>query len=158
MAVIASALWLGIVWSIPANASSDGPVSTSYFGKVAIGGYDTVAYHEPDVISAHQAREGNKSWAFEWRGAKWLFVSEKSYLAFKADPEKFRPAYGGYCSNALSLGEGLVKTDGTHWEIYGDKLHLFYAASGRDRWLDGNYEKYLVEADRAWKEITGFDD
>lgn len=141
-----------------AENSSDGPVSTSVFGKVAIGGYDTVAYHEPDAIESHTASEGSKDWILEWRGAKWRFVSEQSYIAFKSDPEKYRPAYGGFCSNALSLGEGLIRTDGTHWEILDGRLHLFYAARGRDRWLDGSHAKYRQQADQAWKEITGFDD
>jgi YHS domain-containing protein len=141
-----------------AEDSSAGPVSTSVFGKVAIGGYDTVAYHQPVAIDSHTASEGSKDWIFEWRGAKWRFASEQSYIAFKSDPEKYRPAYGGFCSNALSLGEGLIRTDGTHWEILDGRLHLFYAARGRDRWLDGNHAKYRQQADQAWKEITGFDD
>lgn len=154
---------LGILLLLPlcisaAENSSAGPVSTSAFGKVAIGGYDTVAYHEPAAIDSHTASEGSKDWIFEWRGAKWRFASEQSYISFKSDPEKYRPAYGGFCSNALSLGEGLIRTDGTHWEILDGRLHLFYAARGRDRWLDGNHAKYRQQADQAWKEITGFDD
>ena len=154
-------LGLLFLWSLNISASEDtskGPVSTSTFGKVAIGGHDTVAYHEPAAISSHIASEGSKDWVHEWRGAKWRFASEQSYIAFKSDPEKYRPAYGGFCSNALSLGEGLIRTDGTHWEILDGRLHLFFAARGRDRWLDGNHAKYRQQADQAWKEITGFDD
>ena len=140
------------------TADKQSPVSTSRFGNVAIGGYDTVAYHHPDAIKSHQASEGKKTWVHQWRGANWRFASEDSYEAFKTNPEKYRPAYGGFCSNALSLGEGLIKTDGTHWEIFGDQLHLFYAARGRDRWLDGNYEQYNAQAAEAWKQITGHED
>ncbi len=157
---------LGALWVVPysmdtawsGESQSRGPVSTSVFGKVPIGGYDTVAYHSSDAISTHTAMEGNKSWVFSWRGAKWRFASKDNYEAFRANPDKYRPAYGGFCSNALSLGEGLIKTDGSQWEIFGDTLHTFYAPRGRDRWLDGNQASYKVEADRAWKEITGFDD
>lgn len=140
------------------SAEGHGPISTSRFGKVAIGGYDTVAYHQPEAIEHHKASEGGKEWVHEWRGAKWRFVSKQSYEAFKAEPTRYKPAYGGFCSNALSLGEGLIRTDGTHWEIFDDQLHLFYAARGRDRWLDGNYETYNAQAAEAWKEITGYDD
>ncbi|MGI9317793.1 MAG: YHS domain-containing (seleno)protein [bacterium] len=151
-------LLMMLFFSASADSTSDGPVSTSRIGKVAIGGYDSVAYHDPNAINTHTASEGSKGWVVEWRGAKWRFVSEESYNAFKADPEKYRPAYGGFCSNALSLGEGLIRTDGAHWEILDDRLHLFYAARGRDRWLDGNHARYREQADLAWKEITGFDD
>ena len=141
-----------------AETTSQGPVSTSRLGNTAIGGYDSVAYHDPSAISTHTAIEGSKKWVFEWRGATWRFASEQSYNAFKADPEKYRPAYGGFCSNALSLGEGLIRTDGAHWEILDGRLHLFFAARGRDRWLDGNHTQYRQQADKAWKEITGYDD
>ncbi|MGB5706020.1 MAG: YHS domain-containing (seleno)protein [Arenicellales bacterium] len=143
---------------LAADKTSQGPISTSRFGKVAIGGYDTVAYHDKTSTETHTATEGKKAWVHEWREATWRFGSEQSYLAFKADPEKYRPAFGGFCSNALSLGEGLIRTDGTHWEILDDRLHLFYAARGRDRWLDGNHAQYLEQANQAWKEITGYDD
>ena len=85
-------------------------------------------------------------------------ATEENADLFKANPDRYKPAYGGFCSNALSLGEGLIGTDGTHWEIFGDKLHLFFAGRGRDRWLDGNYERYNKEAMQAWKEITGLDE
>ena len=138
--------------------ASEGPISTGYFGDVAIGGHDTVAYHNPDAMERNEGTVGIKNWVHEWRGAKWRFASKENYERFKANPERYRPAYGGFCSNALTLGEGLIKTDGTHWEIFGDRLHLFFASRGRDRWLDGNYEKYNRLAARAWKEITGLDD
>ena len=70
------------------------------------------------------------------------------------NPEKYAPAYNGHCANALSLGEGLIKTDGTHWEIFDDKLYLFYAPRGRNRWLNAeDYRVYKVIADQAWQAL-----
>jgi len=150
-----------LVASLSATAAcadgSEGPVSTGRFNSVAIGGYDSVGYHDPRAIADHAAAKGSRDWVYEWRGASWRFGSEESYEKFRADPVRYQPAYGGHCANALSLGEGLVRTDGTHWEILDDQLYLFYAARGRDRWLDGNHATYRVQADKAWKEITGFD-
>lgn len=138
-----------------AQADSEGPVSTSFFG-VAIGGKDTVAYHGQG--DSHETAEGSKQWVLEWRGAKWRFSSQKNYDEFRVDPERYRPAYGGHCANALALGEGLIKTNGDTWEIFGDKLFLFFAPRGRERWLSGDQATYHAEADRAWREITGHDD
>ncbi|MCK5923742.1 MAG: hypothetical protein KAG66_22600, partial [Methylococcales bacterium] len=100
------------------------------------------------------AMEGEKKFVVKYKGAKWRFASAESAARFEADPERFEPAYNGHCANALSLGEGLVRTDGTHWEILDDQLYLFYAASGRDRWLDGNWETYKVDADAAWIKLS----
>ena len=129
------------------------PVSKSYFSSVAIGGMDTTAYHLPDVQKQHKAVMGDSQFTVEWKGAKWHFASQASADKFAADPARYRPQYNGFCSNALSLGEGLIKTDGTVWEFFGGNLHLFYAERGRQRWLNGDWEGYKVQADKAWAEL-----
>jgi len=121
---------------------------------VAIGGHDTVAYHGLTPAPQDAAIEGKKSFTVKYKGAKWRFLSQESAELFEANPEQYEPAYNGHCANALSLGKGLVKTDGTHWEILGDKLYLFYAAAGRDRWTDGNWETYKVASDSAWEVLS----
>ena len=65
------------------------------------------------------------------------------------DPERYAPACNGHCANALSLGEGLIKTDGTHWQIFEDQLYTFYATRGRDRWFAGDFKENKKEADKA---------
>lgn len=130
------------------------PVSKSRFKGVAIGGHDSMAYHSLAREPQASALKGKKKFVVKYKGAKWNFVDQESADKFKAEPEKFSPAYNGHCANALSLGEGLVRTDGTHWEILDDKLYLFYAARGRDRWLDGSWEAYKVEADAAWETLS----
>lgn len=130
------------------------PVSKSAFRGVAIGGKDTVAYHTLNRSPQAIALGGKKSFVVKHKGAKWQFADQATADKFAADPDKYSPAYNGHCANALSLGKGLLKTDGTHWEIYGDKLYLFYAAVGRTRWNDGNWEAYKVDADAAWVTIV----
>lgn len=130
------------------------PVSKSRFAGVAIGGHDTVAYHELERAPQDSAVDGAKTYTVKYKGAKWRFASEESSKLFAADPEKYSPAYNGHCANALSLGEGLIRTDGTHWEIFEDQLFLFYAGRGRDRWNDGNWKSYKVESDAAWVRLS----
>ena len=126
-----------LVASVAATAAE--PVSKSRLGGVAIGGHDPVAYRGLPVEPRGEAVEGDKSYAVEHLGATWRFASEEDAAAFEADPDRYVPAYNGHCANALSLGEGLIRTDGTHWEIFDgdDRLYLFYAGRGRDpldRW------------------------
>ena len=133
--------------------AAEEPVSKSRLSGVAIDGHDTVAYHDPESIARHEAHEGKKDFTAKWKGATWRFSDADNRDAFISNPKKYSPAYNGHCANALSLGEGLYKTDGTHWEIFGDQLFLFYKARGRTRWNDGNFETYKVQADLAWQEI-----
>ena len=130
------------------------PVSKSRFKGVAIGGSDTVAYHS--LVREPQASvvKGSKTFVVIYKGAKWHFADKASADKFEADPARYSPAYNGYCANALSLGKGLVKTDGSHWEIYEDKLYLFYAEEGRSRWMDGNWKDYKVISDAEWAVLS----
>jgi len=130
------------------------PVSKSRLSGVAIGGHDATAYHSLSREPQATAVEGKKAYVVEFKGAKWRFLSKESSERFAAEPQKFSPAYNGHCANALSLGEGLVRTDGTHWEIFNDQLYLFYAPRGRNRWLDGNWETYKQDADAAWGKLS----
>ncbi len=137
------------------GVSAAEPVSKNYLTGIAIGGHDSVAYHKLGSSEPHRAIAGSKSWKAEWKGADWLFSSKADRDLFAANPERYSPAYNGFCANALSLGEGLIKTDGSNWQIFGDRLYTFYAARGRERWFGGDFEEYKVVADKAWTDIIG---
>ncbi|MGH1428138.1 MAG: YHS domain-containing (seleno)protein [Arenicella sp.] len=126
--------------------AAEEPVSTGRFNNNAIGKHDVLAYHE-----SKQAVKGKKTYVHTWKGADWYFASEAHRDLFAATPEKFSPAYNGFCSNALSLGKGLVRTNGKIWHIWNDQLHTFYAEPGKQRWLENDYDQMLADADREWK-------
>lgn len=147
-----SILLVALAFALPAQSAE--PVSKSRLGGVAIGGHDSVAYHKLQREPQANAIKGEKSYTVEYKGAKWRFLSKESSELFANDPERYKPAYNGHCANALSLGEGLIRTDGTHWEIFDNELHLFFAARGRDRWMDGSWEAYKAQADAAWESLS----
>ena len=62
-------------------------------------GYDTVAY-----FTIGEAVTGSPAYTVTWRGASWRFSSKTNMKKFRADPEKFAPAFGGYCSFAVAEG------------------------------------------------------
>ncbi|MEH6626768.1 MAG: YHS domain-containing (seleno)protein [Motiliproteus sp.] len=111
-------------------AIAEQPVSTGYLTNTAIGGHDSVSYHTQKSDPKRASAQGDQRFKVQWKGADWFFATQASADKFAADPERYRPEYNGHCSNALSLGEGLISTDGTVWEFFGDKLHLFYADGG----------------------------
>ena len=61
------------------------------WGKVAIKGYDPVAY-----FTEGKPVKGDKQFETEWKGAKWRFANAKHRDMFAADPEAYAPQYGGY--------------------------------------------------------------
>ena len=129
------------------------PVSESH--GVAIGGHDTVAYHKLSRNPHANAAKGDSTWVVEYLGAEWRFASKESADLFAENPSKYQPAYNGHCANALSLGNGLVVTDGKVWEIFGDQLYLFFAERGRKRWITADdISEYKAAADTAWKTLS----
>ena len=143
-----------MVLLISTLVAADEPVAKSRLGGHAIGHHDTVAYHFLASDPQEDAVKGSKDHIVEYKGAKWNFASAESAARFAADPEKYSPAYNGHCANALSLGEGLIRTDGTHWEIFDNQLYLFYAGRGRDRWLSvDDISEFKATADAAWERL-----
>lgn len=139
--------------SLASTIASAEAVSKSYWGDKAIGAHDTVAYHSASAKKNHQGVIGSKKYVVKYLDANWYFATQASADKFKADPDKYKPLYNGHCANALSLGEGLIPTDGQVWEFFGDELHLFYAERGRQRWLNGDWQSYRQQADTAWAKL-----
>jgi len=135
------------------RAQAAEPVSTGVIGSAAIGGKDTVSYHSDAVKQSHKVAEGDKRFEVKYLGATWRFASQASADRFAANPAAFAPRYNGHCANALASGEGLVRTDGEVWDFFGDKLYLFFAERGRQRWLKGDWLAYRKQADAAWQAI-----
>ena len=152
--LLSNALFIYVVLIFfPINSNAGEPVTKNFLTGIAFGGHDSVAYHRISSNEPNRAIEGKKAWKAKWKGADWLFSNEADRDLFAANPERYSPAYNGFCANALSLGEGLFKTDGTHWQIFEDQLYSFFAARGRERWLAGDFKMYKATADKAWKNI-----
>lgn len=144
ISIITGMLLMGNAFAVQINGNE--PVSTTYLGNDAIGKHDATAYHTKKHVI-----KGEKQFVYEWKGAKWYFATQEQRDLFALNPEKYSPAYNGFCSNALTLGEGLIRTNGKIWHIFGDQLYLFYAERGRVRWVEGDYFSLKSQADKAWQ-------
>ena len=117
-------------------------VSTDALG-IAILGFDPVAYVTSGRPVLGQPRH------FEiWNGAIWLFENADNRNRFIQGPERYVPAYGGYCSYCMAMGHK-GHADPYAWVIHENKTYLHSNTGVRDEWLkDPN--KYIKEADRQW--------
>jgi YHS domain-containing protein len=70
--------------------------------EYAADGADVVAYF--GLEAGENGVSGSDEYVTEWDGAKWRFASAENKAAFEADPEKYAPQFGGYCSYAVSQG------------------------------------------------------
>jgi len=153
--VLLAALGAGVVLSVaggyglnPVEAKPAAKVFTGLLKGVAVGGYDPVAYFKDG-----KPVRGQTALTVQYQGAEWRFANAENRAAFEDDPEKFAPAYGGYCAWAVSQGY-TAKGDPKHWKIVNGRLFLNYNGSVQSTWekdIPGNVSK----ADRNWPKLAG---
>ncbi len=114
--------------------------------ELAIDGWDAVSFFNNPTPS-----EGSDNWKTEYRGAIWLFSSEEYLKLFNNDPQKYAPAYGGYCAWAMSEGK-LAPGKPGFWDIIDDRLYMNFSASTRKKFLASKYTM-IRDADLQWPEI-----
>ena len=88
---------------------------------VALDGYDPVAYH-----AMHDAVRGMADLAVEHDGVRFLFASDEHRDAFREEPERYAPAFGGWCAFAVAAKKEMVKADPRTFKLYNGKLLLFF--------------------------------
>ena len=112
----------------------------------AIHGIDPVAYFaEAGPVAGSET--------LMWKGAEWRFASAENRSSFEMDPERWAPAFGGYCAYAASRGY-LAPTVPEAWTVYEDRLYLNASLRARDLWLQdvpGNIAKGMAN----WPAILG---
>ena len=109
----------------------------------AIKGYDVVAFFKES-----KPVEGADSLVYKYRQADWLFASRANLEAFKAEPEKFVPQYGGYCAYGTSEGHK-APTQAETWTIVDDKLYFNYNMKVKNNWSKKREER-IEKADIQW--------
>ena len=114
--------------------------------NLALEGYDPVSYFDGKPV------EGKSAYTFTHNGVKYQFVSKTNFDKFKSSPEKYEPAYGGWCAFAMGDSGEKVKVDIETYKIVEGKLYLFYNFWGTNTLTDWNKnERKLKEsADRNW--------
>lgn len=113
---------------------------------VGVHGYDLVAYQ---TENKPVPGDGNNAVAHD--GVTYLFASEANKKTFAANPEKYLPAYGGYCAYGVSVSK---KFDGNPliWKVVDGKLYLNLDKKIQTLWnkdVAGNIKK----ADENWPQI-----
>jgi len=129
------------------GGAAQGAVNTLGTDGVAIKGYDPVAY-----FTDGEPREGRPEFTVEHRGAKWQFASAEHQALFEADPEKYTPAYGGYCAYGVAQ-DALVKIEPDAWSIRDGKLYLNFDQNIQKKWSEKPGE-YITLADSKWPGLT----
>lgn len=133
------------IFSLTSFAGYDSPVFKDQYNN-AINGYDPVAY-----FKKREAEKGKEKYKFRYMGAEWHFESKENLEAFKADPKKYAPQYGGYCAYAVTKGQK-ARVNPKAFDIYNGKLYLNYSKGILRRWQSDRVRNIGI-ANQNWVKI-----
>jgi len=106
-------------------------------------GYDLVAYHtEGKPVRG----DGNNLVVID--DVTYLFASEANKKAFEANPDKYLPAFGGYCAFGASVGKKFVG-DPEVWKIVDGTLYLNLDRNIQKMWFE-DISGNIVKAEQNW--------
>lgn len=144
----ALAAWIAFAASGQTEASRKAQYNLSR--GIAVGGYDPVSYFKGTPV------EGSDKWRLTHRGVVYLFSSRENLDSFRAKPEKYEPAYGGWCAYAMGENGEKVKIDPETYKIIDGKLYLFYNFWGNNtrRSWDKDESHLKAAADRNWQKFN----
>jgi YHS domain-containing protein len=128
----------------PVNAVADGDDA-----RVLLAGHDVVAYF---TKGRHQ--RGSPQFESVYQGVTLRFASAEHKALFDADPQRYLPQFGGYCTNGIVYGIPWGG-DADNWAIIGGKLYIFGGQGSKDAFMldpQGN----LALAEKYWRdEVAG---
>ncbi|MDX2250602.1 MAG: YHS domain-containing (seleno)protein [Bacteroidia bacterium] len=135
------------ILTVMSQGCSQNTSSEIYSTKTgAIKGYDPVAY-----FTEGRPVKGSDTFTFEWKGATWRFSSGENLAAFKADPAKYAPQYGGYCAYGVADGHKASITPEA-FTILNGKLYLNYNKDIQDIW-NKDQQGYIQTANKKWETV-----
>lgn len=115
-----------------------------------------VALREFDPVSYFQNKptKGTSQFEYRYKGIYYYFANAANRDEFKKNPDKYEPAYGGWCAYTVAQSGERVKIIPTTYKIVNGRLYLFYNFSNDNRlekWNAGDEKKLLAAADKNWQ-------
>lgn len=121
-------------------------IETSRGEQLMLLGYDPVAY-----FTEKKPVRGKHTLPAAVEGRTYYFSSPENRAAFSAQPAKYEPQYGGFCSNGAPYGVKLG-SDPTEFEIRDGRLFIFGDILGHEFWLLDEKDN-IAHADALWPGI-----
>jgi YHS domain-containing protein len=119
-------------------------VMASGLPETSVNQTDGVAVQGIDVVNyfvAQEPAQGLEEFSADFGGYRYLFKNQENLTLFLEDPEKYIPAYGGYCAYAVAKGS-TASVDPEQWVIHRGTLYLNFNA-GTQRSFLGDLEGFI---------------
>jgi len=143
-----------IVLAQPTQPTRDASKHNLSKARLAIDGYDPVAYF-PE--GGGTPAKGKDDLSFTLNGATYRFATQANLQAFKANPSKYEPAHGGWCTYAMGKDGTKVEVDPKSFVVADGRLFLFYKGLFNDtrKSFLKDQANLTAGADANWNELSG---
>lgn len=121
--------------------------------NVGLASYDPVAYF-PE--GGGKPARGLISISYQHEGVTYRFSSPENLKRFQQNPDKYLPAYGGWCAWAVAELGKRVDIDPESFVIKDGKLYVFYrdpALDTRSLWQK-DVAGFVQRGDANWRELS----
>jgi YHS domain-containing protein len=136
--------FLGAIMMLVASVASASAFAEDYSHSTpGISGYDPVAY-----FTDGKPVRGSGFHVTVVDGVTYAFTTAEHRKLFEANPQKYLPAYGGYCAYGLAIGKKFV-TDPEVWRIVEGKLYLNLDKGIQQKW-EKDIPGYIKKGDANW--------
>jgi YHS domain-containing protein len=120
--------------------------------NVAMGGYDLVAY-----VMDNDALPGNEAFSTEYQGVTFYFTRSSYKDEFLRSPEKYLPAFGGFCGYEMAKNGERVGSEPTVWIVQDGRLIFFsdndeLEGKHKAEWVV-NRKEFMKRATENWIEM-----
>ena len=133
--------------TVHAVKQTGGEYNTMYAGLGAKG-YDVVAY-----FTDGKPVEGSERHEHSYGGVTWRFASQEHRDTFAANPEKYAPQYGGFCSWGAANGKLFDVDPVNGWTIVDGKLYMNFNAD-INKTFANEAPKFISKANKNWKGLN----
>ncbi len=132
--------------ALSASFSATGAQPPPAGRRVALSGYDPVAYFTPG-----RPEKGSDQYWFAFDDAVYYFINADHRAMFAAEPERYAPQYAGFCAAGLSKG---VKhePDPEAWAIVNGKLYVVELKE-RIEQFKKDPDSFITKADANWRRL-----
>ncbi len=128
------------------DASSTKAINVDGAGLM-LRGHDPVAY-----FTAGNATKGSPEFSATQNSATFYFASAANRDAFKADPAKYQPQFGGFCAMGVALGKKL-DGDPEVFRLVDGKLYLNVSRDAQKKWSEDTSTN-ISNANSKWPAIS----
>ena len=120
----------------------------SMYAGLGAKGYDVVSYFTENAPAM-----GSDQHTAQYGGVTWQFASEEHRELFLANPAKYAPQYGGFCSWGVANGKLFDVDPVNGWKVVNGKLYLNFNGD-----INATFAKdtkgFIAKAEKHWPSLN----